>query len=175
MVFLCRTHVKTGLYLSYYRSFFGWWNINLGGEFFHTYAKSKLTDYKDADDSSWSGKIEFNTSFILNKQKNLILDMRFSHYFPYHERMIRYKAMSLLSCYLRYNLLNDRLTLTASVTDPFGWNTTKSTAIYNDYKVYTRNDIHASSVSFRISYNFGRDKVNNVYRDTKERESKRAN
>lgn len=101
--------------------------------------------------------------------------MRFSHYFPYHERMIRYKAMSLLGCYLRYNLLNDRLTLTASVTDPFGWNTTKSTAIYNDYKVYTRNDIHASSVSFRISYNFGRDKVNNVYRDTKERESKRAN
>lgn len=85
---------------------------------FHTYAKSKLTDYKDADDSSWSGKIEFNTSFILNKQKNLILDMRFSHYFPYHERMIRYKAMSLLGCYLRYNLLNDRLTLTASVTDP---------------------------------------------------------
>lgn len=166
---------KTGLYLSYYRSFFGWWNLNLGGEFFHTYAKSKLTDYKDADDSSWSGKIEFNTSFILNKQKNLILDMRFSHYFPYHERMIRYKAMSLLGCYLRYNLLNDRLTLTASVTDPFGWNTTKSTAIYNDYKVYTRNDIHASSVSFRISYNFGRDKVNNVYRDTKERESKRAN
>lgn len=142
---------------------------------FHTYAKSKLTDYKDADDSSWSGKIEFNTSFILNKQKNLILDMRFSHYFPYHERMIRYKAMSLLGCYLRYNLLNDRFTLTASVTDPFGWNTTKSTAIYNDYKVYTRNDIHASSVSFRISYNFGRDKVNNVYRDTKERESKRAN
>lgn len=48
---------KTGLYLSYYRSFFGWWNINLGGEFFHTYAKSKLTDYKDADDSSWSGKL----------------------------------------------------------------------------------------------------------------------
>lgn len=24
---------KTGLYLSYYRSFFGWWNLNLGGEF----------------------------------------------------------------------------------------------------------------------------------------------
>lgn len=166
---------KTGLYASYYRSLFGWWNLNLGGEVFHTYAKSKLADYRDDDDSGWSGKVELSTSFMLNRQKSLVLDVRFNHYFPYHERMIRYEAMSLFGCSLRYSLLNDRLTLTASVSDPFGWNVTKSTAIYHDYSVYTRNDIHAHSVSFRISYSFGRSKVNNVYRDTKERESNRAN
>lgn len=166
---------KTGLYASYYRSLFGWWNLNLGGEVFHTYAKSKLADYRDDDDSGWSGKVELSTSFMLNRQKSLVLDVRFNHYFPYHERMIQYEAMSLFGCSLRYSLLNDRLTLTASVSDPFGWNVTKSTAIYHDYSVYTRNDIHAHSVSFRISYSFGRSKVNNVYRDTKERESNRAN
>lgn len=166
---------KTGLYASYYRSLFGWWNLNLGGEVFHTYAKSKLADYRNDDDSGWSGKVELSTSFMLNRQKSLVLDVRFNHYFPYHERMIRYEAMSLFGCSLRYSLLNDRLTLTASVSDPFGWNVTKSTAIYHDYSVYTRNDIHAHSVSFRISYSFGRSKVNNVYRDTKERESNRAN
>lgn len=166
---------KTGLYISYYQDLFKWWNINLGGEVFHTYTKSKLVDYKDADDSDWSGKIELSTSFMLNRQKNLVLDVRFNHYFPYHERMIQYEAMSLLSCNVRYTLLNNRLTLTASVSDPFGWNVTKSTALYQDYNVYTRNDIHSHSVSFRISYSFGNNKVNNVYRDTKERESNRTN
>lgn len=166
---------KMGLYASYYRSLFGWWSLNVGGEVFHTYAESKLADYKYADDRGWSGKLEFGTSFMLNRQKTLVLDMRFSHYFPYHERMIRYEAMSLFSCNVRYMLLNDRLTLAASVTDPFGWNVTKSTALYQDYSVYTRNNVHAHSVVFRISYNFGRSKVNHVYRDTKERESGRAN
>ena len=166
---------KTGLYASCYQSLFGWWSMNLGGEVFHTYAKSKLADYRDADDSGWSGKMELSTSFMLNSQKNLVLDVRFNHYIPYHERMIQYETMSLLSCDVRYTLLNNRLTLTASVSDPFGWNVTKSTARYQDYNVYTRNDIHSHSVSLRVSYRFGGNKVNNVYRDTKQRESNRAN
>lgn len=165
---------KTGLYASYYRSLFGWWNINLGGEVFCIYTKSKLKDYKETDDTSWSGKIDLSTSFILNRQKNLVLDLRYNHYLPYHERMQQYKAMSLLSCNVRYTLLNDRLTLTASISDPFRWNITRSTAYYNDYSVQTRNDVHARNVSFRISYNFGGNKVNNVFRDTKERESNRT-
>ena len=72
-------------------------------------------------------------------------------------------------------LLDNRLTLTASVSDPFGWNITKSTANYKDYTVYSSNNIHSHSVQFRISYSFGGNKVNNVYRDTKERESNRSN
>lgn len=165
---------KTGLYASYYRSLFGWWNINLGGEVFCIYTKSKLKDYKETDDTSWSGKIDLSTSFILNRQKNLVLDIRFNHYLPYHERMQQYKAMSLLNCNVRYTLLSNRLTLTASISDPFRWNITRSIAHYNGYSVQTRNDVHARFFSFRISYNFGRNKVNNVFRDTKERESNRT-
>ena len=82
--------------------------------------------------------------------------------------------MSLIGFELRYLLLDNRLTLTASVTDPFGWNITKSTALYSDYSVYTRNNIHSHAVSLRVSYSFGGNKVNNVYRDTKERESGRS-
>lgn len=165
---------KTGLYVSYYRSLFEWWNINLGGEIFCIYTKSKLKDYQETDDTSWSGKIDLSTSFILNQQKNLILDLRFNHYLPYHERMQQYKAMSLLSCNVRYTLLNNRLTLTASISDPFRWNITKSITHYDGYSIQTRNDVHARSISLKISYNFGRNKVNNVFRDTKESESSRT-
>ena len=82
--------------------------------------------------------------------------------------------MSLIGFELRYTILDNRLTLTAAVSDPFGWNITKSKAFYSDYSVYTRNNIHGHAVSLRISYSFGGNKVNNVYRDTKERESNRT-
>lgn len=170
----CIDNNKVGLYVSYYRSIFDWWNVNIGGEVFNTHAKSKIADFKDGDDSSWSGKIELNSSWMLNRPKTLIFNVRFSHYFPYHERMVRFESMSLIGFELRYMLLDNRLTLTAAVSDPFGWNITKSTALYNDYSVYTRNNIHSHAVSLRVSYSFGGNKVNNVYRDTKERESNRS-
>ena len=170
----CINNSKTGLYASYNRSFFGWWGVNVGGEIFYTDAKSKIADFKDQDDNSWSGKLELNNTWMLNHSKTLILGLRFSHYFPYHERMTQYERISLISCDIRYMLLNNRLTLSASVSDPFGWNITKSTALYNDYSVYARNNIHSHAVSFRIAYNFGRNKVNGVYRDNKERESNRT-
>lgn len=170
----CFNSNKIGLYASYNRSLFDWWSLNVGGEVFHTYAKSKIADFKDLDQSDWSGKLELNTSFMLNRQRNLIFNVRFSHYFPYNERMVHYESMSLIGCELRYMLLDNRLTLTASVSDPFGWNITKSTANYKDYKLYSRNNIHSHSVQFRISYSLGSNKVNNVYRDSKERESSRS-
>lgn len=170
----CIDNNKVGLYASYYRSIFDWWNVNVGGEVFNTYAKSNIVDFREHDDNSWSGKLELSTSWMLNRPNTLIFNVRFSHYFPYHERMVRYDAMSLIGFELRYTLLDNRLTLTAAVSDPFGWNITKSKALYNDYSVYTRNNIHSHAVSLRISYAFGGNKVNNVYRDTKERESTRS-
>ena len=170
----CIDNNKVGLYASYYRSIFNWWNVNVGGEVFNTYAKSKIADFREHDENSWSGKLELSSSWMLNRPKTLIFNVRFSHYFPYHERMVRYEAMSLISFELRYMLLDNRLTLTAAVSDPFGWNITKSTALYNDYSVFTRNNIHSHAVSLRVSYSFGGNKVNNVYRDTKERESNRS-
>lgn len=171
----CIDNNKVGLYASYYRSIFDWWNVNVGGEVFNTYAKSKIADFREHDDSSWSGKLELNTSWMLNRPRTLIFNVRFSHYFPYHERMVRYEAMSLIGFELRYVLLDNRLTLAAAVSDPFGWNITKSTALYSGYSVDTRNNIHSHAVSLRVSYTFGGNKVNNVFRDTKERESGRSN
>lgn len=170
----CIDNNKVGLYASYYRSIFDWWNVNLGGEVFNTNAKSKIADFREHDDNSWSGKLELSTSWMLNRPKTLIFNVRFSHYFPYHERMVRYESMSLIGFELRYLLLDNRLALTAAVSDPFGWNITKSKGYYNDYSIHTCNNIHSHAVSLRVSYSFGGNKVNNVYRDTKEQESTRS-
>ncbi len=170
----CLNTNKTGLYASYNRSFFQWWNLKLGGEAFYSMAKSKVADFKEADDNGWSGKLELNSSWMLNHRKTLILNFRFSHYFPWKDRMIHYSSISLIGLDIRYALLNNQLNLALSVNDPFGWNITKSKVFYKDYVIDTRNDIHSHAVTFRMSWSFGRNKVNNVYRDTKERESKRT-
>lgn len=170
----CLNTNKSGLYASYNRSLFPWWNLNLGGEVFYSISKSKVTDFKEANDHGWSGKLELNTSWMLNRQKTLIFNFRFSHYFPWKDRMIHYSSISLIGFDLRYSLLNNRLNLAFAVNDPFGWNITKSKAYYKDYVVETRNDIHSHAVTFRVSWSFGGNKVNNVYRDTKEKESRRT-
>lgn len=171
----CLSTNKMGLFASYNRSLFDWWSMNIGGEVFQTYSKSKISDFRDLAQNDWSGKLEVSTSFILNCQQNLFFNVRFSHYFPYDERMVHYESMSLISSELRYILFDNRLTLIASICDPFGWNITKSIARYNDYILTSRNNIHSHSIQFRISYSFGSKKVNNVYRDSKEHESSRSN
>ncbi|MDE6793373.1 MAG: outer membrane beta-barrel family protein [Muribaculaceae bacterium] len=170
----CLNTNKTGLYASYNRSLFAWWNLNVGGEVFYSMAKSEVSDFKEGNDHGWSGKLELNTSWILNRQKTLILNVRFSHYFPWKDRMTHYSSISLIGCDLRYALLNNRLNLALAVNDPFGWNITRTKAYYKDYIVTTRNDIHSHAITFRVSWSFGGNKVNNVYRDTKERESNRS-
>lgn len=170
----CLNTNKTGLYASYNRSLFSWWNLKLGGEVFYSLAKSKVPDFKEANDHGWSGKLELNTSWMLNRQKTLIFNLRFSHYFPWKDRMVHYSSISLIGCDLRYSLLNNRLNLAIAVNDPFGWNITKSRAYYNNYVVNTRNDVHSHAFTFRVSWSFGGNKVNNVYRDSKEKESHRT-
>ena len=170
----CLDTDKAGLYLSYSRRIAVWWSLTLGGEVFHSFARAKTEDFRDSDDRCWSGKLELNTSWMLNRQKTLVLNLRFSHYFPWRDRMTRYSAISLMGCDLRYSLPGNRLNVAVSVNDPFGWNITRSRGCYSGYIVDTCNDIHSHSVMLSVSLSLGRDKVRNVWRDTKERESRRS-
>ena len=171
----CLNTMKSGIYSSYNRFLFDLWNINIGGEVYYSASTSKNIEYRQSNSGSWSGKIELNTSWLLNRQKTLIFNIRTSHYFPYQEKMINYSSRTLLNCELRYMLLDNKLTLSASLSDPFEWNITTSNTQFKDYYMKSRVDIHSHSIAFRIAYSFGRDKVNCVYRDTKEHESQRSN
>ncbi|MDE6395852.1 MAG: outer membrane beta-barrel family protein, partial [Muribaculaceae bacterium] len=170
----CLNTIKTGLYASYNRSLFNWWNLNLGGEVFYSNSKSNGEFFRSISDGGWSGKIEMNTSWMLTRNKNLIFNLRCTHFFPYEDGMTKYEGRTLLNCELRYMLLDNRLTLSASLSNPFGWNVTKSSSEFKNYTLSSRINIHSHSLSLRAAYSFGGKKVNNVYRDSKERESQRS-
>lgn len=170
----CLDVMKAGLYASYNRSLFDWWNLNVGGEVFYSSTTSDSEYLRNRKEGGWSGKLELNTSWMLNRKKTLILNLRTTHYFPCQDGMFRFDSRTLLNCDIRYMLLDNRLVLSASVSDPFSWSVSRSTAEYAGYIMQNRTDIHSHSVSLRISWSFGRSKVNNVYRDTKERESGRS-
>ena len=171
----CLDTEKAGLYASYFRTLLPWWNLQVGGEVFYTHVKSNSPDFMNTSEDGWSGKLEVNTTWMLNRPKTLVLNLRCSHYFPRQEGMARYDSYTLLSGELRDALLDGRLNLTLSVSDPFGWNVSKSTTRFANYTLVTRSDIHSHSVGLRAAWSFGRSKVINVYRSTKESESYRSN
>ena len=153
---------------------FDWWEMNVGGEVFRTYSSSDIRDFKDMSRADWSGKLEVSADWMLNRQKTLKFNARFTHFFPWQQNMVSYESFQLFSLTLRYSLLHDRLNLRLTANDIFGWNKTRSTECYKDFTIRQTFDPHSAYVLLGISYTFGRDKVSGVWRDTKEDQSTRT-
>ena len=170
----CLSTNKTGLYANYRRTFLDRWEIGAGGEVFRTYSHSDVPDFKVKSMEDWSGKLELSTNLMLNRQRTLIFSAQFTHFFPWQQNLINYESFQLLNLSLRYSLLNDRLSLRLSANDIFGWNKTKSKEHYTDYTIRQTFNAHSAYVLFGISYRFGRDTVNGVWRDSKENQSGRT-
>lgn len=165
---------KTGISVSFNKNLFPWWSFRIGSECFYSYAKSKISDFKDSNMKGWSGNVEVGSTFMLNRPKTLIFSLSYGRYSPERSGMEKFKALTLAGCTLRYLLLHDKLQLIASFNDPFCWNVSKSTIKFADYSLYKRNYVHPHSVMLRVQYSFGGSKVNSVWRDSKERESSRS-
>lgn len=170
----CFNFNKVGAYLTYSLELTPWWNCMIGGELFYTkfVANSKNKIFKESE--GWSGKLECNSSFILNKKKNLTFNIEYQHLFPHEEDAIKYRTIALLSANLRYQLLNSRLHMQLSINDPFRQNIVKSIKEYNLYEEFIKNDSHARNISFKLTYNFGGKKVKSIYKDSKDTESSRG-
>ncbi len=170
----CLSTNKTGLYANYKRNLFQRWEMKVGGEVFRTYSHSNLPDFRLNEMEDWSGKLEATTDIMLNRQKTLIFGAQFTHFFPWQQNLIKYESFQLFNLSLRYSLLNNRLNLQLKANDIFGWNKTRSKEHYSDYTIRQTFNAHSAYVLFGISYRFGRDKVNGVYRATKEDQSRRT-
>lgn len=170
----CLSMNKTGLYASYKRTFFDRWEMNLGGEVFHTHSHSDIADFKAKEMDDWSGKLEVSTNIMLNRQKTLVFSGRFTHFFPWQQNLINYESFQLFSLSLRYSILGNRLNLRLTANDIFGWNKTKSKEHYADYTLRQTFNAHTAYVLVGISWSFGRDKVSGVWRDSKEDQSGRT-
>lgn len=174
MPYNCLSTNKTGLYANYKRSFFNRWEMRIGGEVFRTSSRSDVSDFKIRRMKDWSGKLEVSTNIMLNRQKTLIFAAQFTHFFPWQQNLIKYESFRLLNFSLRYSLLNSRLNLQLKANDIFGWNKTRSKEQYGDYTIRQTFNAHTAYVLFGISYRFGRDKVNGVWRPSKEDQSGRT-
>jgi len=170
----CLSTNKTGLYANYKRNFFDRWEMKVGGEVFRTYSHSNAPDFKLNKMEDWSGKLEVSTNVMLNRQKTLIFNAQFTHFFPWQQNLINYESFQLFNISLRYSLLNNHLNLQLKANDIFEWNKTRSKEHYAGYTISQTFNAHSAYVLFGISYRFGRDKVNGVYRPTKEEQSGRT-
>lgn len=174
MPYNCLTTNKTGLYANYKRSFFNRWEMRIGGEVFRTSTQSDVPDFKINRMEDWSGKLEISTNIMLNRPKTLIFAVQFTHFFPWQQNLIKYESFQLLNFSLRYSLLNNRLSLQLRANDIFGWNKTRSKEQYGNYTIRQTFNGNTAYVLFGISYRFGRDKVNGVWRPSKEDQSGRT-
>ncbi len=174
MPYNCLSTNKTGVYANYKRIFFDRWEVKVGGEVYRSYSKSDIPDFRIKNMEDWSGKLELSTNVMLNRQKTLIFGAQFTHFFPYQQNLINYESFQLFSLSLRYSLLNNRLNLQLKANDIFGWNNTRSKENYTDYTIRHTFNAHSAYVLVGISYRFGRDKVNGVYRASKEEHSGRT-
>lgn len=174
MPYNCLSTNKTGMYASYKRNISGRWEINVGGEVFRSYSRSSMPDFRFSRLENWSGKLEMSTNVMLNRQKTLIFNVRFTHFFPWQQNMVNYESFQLFNASIRYSLLNNRLNLRLTANDIFGWNKTRSEEYYSDYLIKQTFNAHTSYISLGISYSFGRDKVNGVWRASKEDQSRRT-
>lgn len=170
----CLSTNKTGLYANYKRILFDRWEIKAGGELFRSYSHSDMPDLKVNDMNDWSGKIELSTNVMLNRSKTMIFTAQFTHFFPWQQNLISYDSFQLFNVSLRYSLFYNRLNLQLKVNDIFGWNKTRSKEHYIDYTIRQTFNAHTAYVLFGVSYRFGRDKVNGVWRASKEDQSGRT-
>lgn len=174
MPYNCLSTNKTGLYANYKRTFFDRWEMKIGGEVFRTFSSSDMPDFKIKRMEDWSGKLEVSTDIMLNRPKTLIFTAQFTNFFPWQQNLIKYESFQLLNFSLRYSLLNNRLNLQLKANDIFGWNKTRSKEQYGNYSIRQTFNAHTAYVMFGISYRFGRDKVNSVWRASKEDQSGRT-
>ncbi len=170
----CLSTNKTGLYANYKLTFFDRWEMKGGGEVFRSYSKSGISDFKVKSMEDWSGKLELSTNVMINRQKTLIFGAQFTNFFPWQQNLISYRSFQLFNLSIRYSLLDNRLNLQLKANDIFGWNKTRSKESYSGYTVYQTFNAHPAYVMLGISYRFGRDKVNGVYRASKEDQSSRT-
>ncbi len=167
------SHDKSGLYATFNRNVLPWMNVNAEGEvYYHDAQSAPNSNFRPI--YGWGKRVGATLSFMLNKQRMAVAEVSYGHVFTSYYSMTRYLAQDRLNLSLRCSCLRDRLKLRLDMGDPFGWIKTRSEARYNGFTVSNRFDYHASYASLRATWSFGGRKVQQVYHDNRDTESRRA-
>ncbi len=144
-----------------------WWDLY--GELSCTYNRFVLNAYGSQNTyDGWSGWIEINNTFYLNKKKTLIAELNGYYYSPRQKDYKLWKAMQNISGGIKALLLNKALAVAIAFDDPFATSVWYQTNKAIGTKEYSYDDERSVSVS--MSYKFGNRnlKAKNRYEATEE-------
>ncbi|MFC2290645.1 MAG: outer membrane beta-barrel protein [Prevotella denticola] len=166
-------HEKTGVYANYNRNVLAWMNLNIGGE---VYYYDSHSDYQTdvLQINGWGRRAEGSLSFLLNRQKTLIAEINYRHWFREYFAQTQSDPHAYLRMSLKYSCLDDRLKMSLTIGDPFHQNINRNTIFYQEYTNTNRFDNHSRYIGFRAAWSFGGRQVHRTYHDNRDTESQRA-
>ncbi len=170
----CLVADKAGLYVAYQKDLLSWWNIQTGGEVFYYHSNASNNYNNRLSRNEWSGKLEINETMFLNEKHTLSMELFYNHIFPHSEMGTHYKTQVLFGGNIRYSLLENRLRLRFSFSDPFKQNISRGTTYYDSFTMNYTTNAHSRGISLTVSYSFGSKQVKNIYHESKNNDASRA-
>lgn len=129
-----------------------WWNLN--GEVSATYNRFLLGAYGRANTyEGWSGWMELNNTFYLNKKKTLIAELNGYYYSPRQKDYKLWRSMRNINGGFKALLLNKTLMAGIVFDDPFATSAWHQTNKETGTTEYSYDDERSVGVS--MSYRFG--------------------
>lgn len=176
------TDTKAGLYARYQHRFSSRLNSTLEGDLYFYSGTSSDSEYTTTDQQpvfkpdlhGWGKHVALTTDVSLNNKRTLLLNARYDHWFRRIEKMTDYKPYGFFSLALHYALLNDRLKMALTLSDPFGQQVTDITRVYYDFQERIHVRHHSRQLTLTLNYSLGKKKGVRIHRQNKDTETERA-
>jgi outer membrane receptor protein involved in Fe transport len=170
----CFTLNKAGVYANYTLKFFNWWKVFVDGNFYYSDSKSYRPELQLVGRSGYGSSGTIRSNFVMNKKKTLLGEISYWQSFPSVENMLHTYSFARLNASIDYSVLNDKLKFRLSASDILHQNYITSDRKYYTYNYKTFCDAHVRNILLSITYFFGNDKVNEVYKESKNADKNRA-
>lgn len=164
---------KIGLLGSYTWNVFKWNSLYMNAESYYTdlYSQKNVQEIKGL-----GGSFSFRNSIQLNKSKTSLLELNYTNYLPSKAQYSDYstKNQARFGINFKKMLFDNNLVFNLYITDIFRQNIGRAVKQYETFQYSQYFDMHNRGFYFTINYTFGNKNVNEIYRDTKNRDKYRG-
>lgn len=165
---------KAGVYANYTIDLFKWWKVFCDGNVYYSESKSYKPELQAVGKNGYGTSASIRSNFVMNKKKNLLGEISFSQNFPSIDGMQYIESFASLNANLKYSILNDKLKFTLYASDILHQNVETLNRQYTTYNYRQICDSRVRNIMLAITYFFGNDKVNDVYKESKNTDKNRA-
>jgi hypothetical protein len=164
---------KIGLIGSYRWTVFKWNSLNINANGYYTDLNSRRGVQVI---KGLGGSFSLRNSTQLNKTKTSLLELSYTNYLPSKAQYSDFTAknQAYFTINFKQMLLDNDLVFNLYITDVFRQNIGRSEKRYDTFYYSQCNDIHNKGLYFSANYTFGNKNVNEIYRDTKNRDKYRG-